>query len=200
MCNNLVERGNLDQPLIIFNRTRKRAEDLHAKLPRGKSVVAGTIDEAVAKSDIIFWCLGDDAAVRGTVAIMIKGDVKGKLFVDCSTIHPDTTNMIARDIEAQSAQFVGLSRCVLQHSVSAMFLLKPFTQYLVHPPWPSMFLLTTLIVLSAYQYLSPRGSVLAKHVIGPKTYRRVQALTRISSTELASLSVSLPVQRQRSTR
>ena len=49
---------------------------------------------------------GDDAAVKENVATMMKGDVKGKLFVDCSTIHPDTTNMIARDIEAQSARFV----------------------------------------------------------------------------------------------
>ena len=106
MCKNLVERGNLDQPLIIFNRTRKRAEILHAKLPPGKSTVASSIEEAVATSDIIFWCLGDDAAVKDTVSIMIKGDVKGKLFVDCSTIHPDTTNMIAQDIEAQFAQFV----------------------------------------------------------------------------------------------
>ena len=106
MCKNLVEKGTLDRPLTIFNRTTKPAEDLHAKLPPGKSIVANTIDEAVAASDIIFWCLGDDAAVKDTVAVMIKGDVKGKLFVDCSTMHPDTTNMIAGDIEAKSAQFV----------------------------------------------------------------------------------------------
>lgn len=106
MCKNLVEKGNLDKPLLIFNRTGKRAEELNAKLPSGKSTVVHTLDEAVAKSDIIFWCLSDDAAVKDTVTTMMQGDVKGKLFIDCSTIHPDTTYVIAKSIEAQFAHFV----------------------------------------------------------------------------------------------
>ena len=106
MCKNLIGKGNLDKPLIIFNRTLKRAEDLNAKLPSGKSTIAQSLEEAVSKSDIIFTCLGDDAAIKDTVETMIKGHVKGKLFVDCSTVHPDTTNMLAEAIEAQSARFV----------------------------------------------------------------------------------------------
>ena len=106
MCKNLVEKGNLDKPLIIFNRTLKRAEDLNAKLPSGKSIVAISIDEAVSKSDLIFTCLGDDASVKDTVKTMLVGEVKGKLFVDCSTVHPDTTNEVAKTIESHSAHFV----------------------------------------------------------------------------------------------
>jgi len=106
MCKNLVEKGNLDKPLIIFNRTVKRAEDLNAELPAGGSTVAKSIEEAISKSETIFTCLGDDAAVKDTVATMMKGNVKGKLFVDCSTVHPDTTNTLAKTIEAHSAQFV----------------------------------------------------------------------------------------------
>ncbi|MCJ1253796.1 hypothetical protein MMC24_001610 [Lignoscripta atroalba] len=106
MCKNLVEKGNLSEPLIIFNRTQQRATDLQSKLPSGKSTVAPTLDEAVANSDIIFTCLGDDAAIQDTIATAIKGDVKGKLFVDCSTVHPDTTNMLAKSIGAQGAHFV----------------------------------------------------------------------------------------------
>lgn len=106
MCKNLVEKGNLDKPLIIFNRTPKRATDLEEKLPSGKSTVVSSINEAVSESDIIFTCLGDDPAVKDTLETAVKGDVKGKLFVDCSTIHPDTTNQLAKLIEAQGAQFV----------------------------------------------------------------------------------------------
>ena len=106
MCKNLVEKGNLDKPLIIFNRTLKRAEDLNAKLPAGKTVVAKSIAEAVAKSDIVFTCLGDDAAIKDTVATIVKDHVKNKLFVDCSTVHPDTTNMLAKTIKEHSANFV----------------------------------------------------------------------------------------------
>lgn len=106
MCKDLVEKGNLDKPLIIFNRTVKRAEDLNAELPAGTSTVAKTIEEAVSGSEIIFTCLADDAAVKETVATMMKGNVNGKLFVDCSTVHPDTTDMLAKTIMAHSAQFV----------------------------------------------------------------------------------------------
>src|SRR2546423_15488747 len=104
MCKNLVEKGNLDKPLIIFNRTTKRAEDLSSKI--GHSTVASSIDEAVAKSDIIFICLGDDASINENVEKILKGNVKGKLIVDCSTVHPDTTAMTAQAIEAHGGKFV----------------------------------------------------------------------------------------------
>lgn len=106
MCKNLVEKGDLDKPLIIFNRTQKRATDLSAKLPSGKSTVAPSLQDAVSRADIIFTCLGDDAAVKDTIAQAVKGDVKSKLFVDCSTVHPDSTNMLAKDIQSHGAELV----------------------------------------------------------------------------------------------
>lgn len=106
MCKNLVEKGQLDKPLIIFNRTETRATDLNSKLPPGKSIVAENLDEAVSKADIIFTCLGDDAAIRDFIATATKANVKGKLFVDCSTVHPDTTNQLAKDIQAKGAEMV----------------------------------------------------------------------------------------------
>ena len=106
MCKNLVEKGDLDKPLIVFNRTRQRATDLSAKLPSGKLIIASSLEDAVSKADIIFTCLGDDAAVKDTIANAVKGDVNGKLFVDCSTVHPDTTNMLAESIQGQRAELV----------------------------------------------------------------------------------------------
>lgn len=106
MCKSLVEKGDLDKPLIIFNRTTKRATDLQAKLQEGKTTVVESIEDAVAKADIIFTCLGDDAAITDTITTALKGNVKGKLFVDCSTVHPDTTNKLSRSIEEQGAHFV----------------------------------------------------------------------------------------------
>jgi 3-hydroxyisobutyrate dehydrogenase-like beta-hydroxyacid dehydrogenase len=106
MCKNLVEKGDLDKPLIIYNRTKKRADDLSQKLTSAKSTVASTIEDAVSKSDIIFTCLGDDAAVNETIDSALKGNVKGKLFVDCSTVHPDTTNALAKKVTSTGAEFV----------------------------------------------------------------------------------------------
>lgn len=106
MCKNLAEKGNLSSPLLIFNRTQKRAEDLNKTLPDGHTVVASVIDELVAKSDIIFTCLGDDKAVTETIDTALKADVKGKLFVDCSTIHPETSEELAKKVTDAGAEFV----------------------------------------------------------------------------------------------
>lgn len=108
MSKNIVEKGNLDKPLILYNRTRKRADDFSAQLGEGKAVVAETINEAVAKSDIIFLCLGDDAAVNGVLNVILGEDVKGKVIVDCSTVHPDTTNANEKRVTEKGAGFVGM--------------------------------------------------------------------------------------------
>lgn len=54
MCKSLVHKGHLNNPLIVFNRTQKKAVELEALLPRGSLVVADSIKDAVMRSDIIF--------------------------------------------------------------------------------------------------------------------------------------------------
>lgn len=101
-----MEKGNLRSPLILFNRTLSKATALSAQLPAGTTTIASSIDSAVAQADIIFTCLSDDAAVLNVFAAALIGDVRGKLFVDCSTVHPDTTEHLTRVAEAQGAEFV----------------------------------------------------------------------------------------------
>ncbi|KAI1162498.1 NAD binding domain of 6-phosphogluconate dehydrogenase-domain-containing protein [Nemania serpens] len=107
MCKNLVEKGNLDKPLILYNRTKKRSEDLAASLPAGKTEVVETIEEGVKKADIIFTIVSNDAAVKEAINTILQSDVKGKLIVECSTIHPDTTKQVAQDVLAKGAEFIG---------------------------------------------------------------------------------------------
>lgn len=141
MAKNIVEKGDLDKPLIIFNRTQQKAHDLSAKLPSGKSTVIASIEDAVAKADVIFTCLGDDAAIMDTIAITnaLKGPVGGKTFVDCSTVHPDTTNTLAERVQSKGAAFVacpvfgapamaegGQLICVLAGPASAVEKVKPY--------------------------------------------------------------------------
>ncbi|KAI0109477.1 NAD binding domain of 6-phosphogluconate dehydrogenase-domain-containing protein [Nemania sp. FL0031] len=106
MCKNLVEKGNLEKPLILYNRTKKRAEDLAATLPAGKTEVVDSIEEGVKKADIIFTIVSNDAAVKEALDTVLQSDVKGKLIVECSTIHPDSTKQIAQDVLAKGAEFV----------------------------------------------------------------------------------------------
>lgn len=106
MAKNLAEKGDLSQPLLVFNRTTKRAEDFVAQRTSGKAKVVASMDEAAKASDIIFLCLGDDKSVQDAVAQIITNDVAGKLLVDCSTIHPTTTSGIAKSITSKGAHFV----------------------------------------------------------------------------------------------
>ena len=109
MCKNLVEKGQLSHPLIIFNRTLQRAKDLQSTLPSNKSTIASSIADAVSDSDIIFTCLGDDAAIKEAVETITQSpntNIKGKLFVDCSTVHPNTTATIAKSFTSHGAEFV----------------------------------------------------------------------------------------------
>ena len=106
MTKNLVEKGPLDSPLMLYNRSTQRATDLSKNLPAGKTEVIESLEAGVAKADIIFTCLSNDKAVQDTVEIIVKGDVKGKIIVDCSTIHPDTTEAVAKTVLTHGAEFV----------------------------------------------------------------------------------------------
>ncbi|KAF1960766.1 6-phosphogluconate dehydrogenase-like protein NAD-binding protein [Byssothecium circinans] len=108
MCKNLVEKGNLDKPLILYNRTKKRSDDLSAQIGTDKTKVVESISEAVQNADIVFMCLGDDAAVKAAINTILEQDVKGKLVVDCSTVHPDTTNVLEKRITAKGGEFVAM--------------------------------------------------------------------------------------------
>lgn len=141
MCKNLVEKGNLDKPLILYNRTKKRSDDLASALGSDKTEVVDTIGQVAKSADIIFMCLGDDAAVNATITAIIEEDVKGKLFVDASTVHPDTTNALEKQLTSKGAEFVAMPVfgapamadsgnliCVLAGAASSVEKVKPYTK------------------------------------------------------------------------
>ncbi|KAL9092086.1 MAG: hypothetical protein Q9159_001085 [Coniocarpon cinnabarinum] len=108
MAKNLAEKGKLSQPLAVFNRTTKRAEDFVAAREADQAKVVTHMDDVVKSSDIIFFCLGDDKSVTDAVAAFVGNDVSGKLFVDCSTIHPNTSNEISQTLTTKGAEFVAM--------------------------------------------------------------------------------------------
>lgn len=109
MSKNLVDKGNLDSPLLLYNRSVQRSKDLQESLPSGKSEVVESIADGVAKAEVIFTCIADDDAVRELYATATQGvDIKGKLFVECSTIHPSTSEEIAKRVVAAGAEFVAV--------------------------------------------------------------------------------------------
>jgi 3-hydroxyisobutyrate dehydrogenase-like beta-hydroxyacid dehydrogenase len=101
---NIVKYGGLAQPLILYNRTKSRAEEHSAAI--GHSRVAESIEDAILQSDIIWSCLQNDLAVIETFDGVEKLDLKGKLFVESSTIEPGTTDALAKKILEAGAEFV----------------------------------------------------------------------------------------------
>ncbi|KAL6354637.1 hypothetical protein LRP88_11981 [Fusarium phalaenopsidis] len=103
---NIVEKGNLDGPLLLFNRSAQRAIDHSNSLPQGKSEVVTSLSEGISRADVIFSCVANDEAVQETYKTILEDDVKGKLFIESSTIHPETTEALARDVVAKGGEFV----------------------------------------------------------------------------------------------
>lgn len=84
MSKNLVLNGNLEKSLILWNRAASRATSLSERI--GHSIIAETLEDALSRSDIIFSCLTDEQGVLETFDAALKIEVKGKLFVECSTV------------------------------------------------------------------------------------------------------------------
>jgi 3-hydroxyisobutyrate dehydrogenase-like beta-hydroxyacid dehydrogenase len=109
MARNIAVKAKLDKPLIVYNRTAKRSEEFRSSLEDPSLLeIADTVENAVQNADIVFTSLGDDASVVSIIerALQVVGGVKGKLFVDTSTILPKTTNEIAKMVNDAGADFV----------------------------------------------------------------------------------------------
>lgn len=110
MSKNLAEKGSLDKPLLVYNRTKKRANDLVAKVGSDKAEALDSVEDGVKRSSIIFTSLSNDQAVEELYASILQagagGSLKGKLFVETSTIHPDTTERLAKSLIDAGAEFV----------------------------------------------------------------------------------------------
>lgn len=66
------------------------------------------LEHAIKGSTIVFCCLSDDAAVNELLAKLLQLDIKGVLFVDCSTVHPETTSNTETRLKDAGAMFVAM--------------------------------------------------------------------------------------------
>lgn len=91
--------------VTVWNRTAAKAE----ALANAGAKVAATPAELAAASDMILSILTNaaaiDAAYNGKGGLL-SGDVKGKLFVEMSTVRPATEQGLAKQVEAKGARLV----------------------------------------------------------------------------------------------
>jgi 3-hydroxyisobutyrate dehydrogenase-like beta-hydroxyacid dehydrogenase len=107
MCKNVVEKADVDHPVLLFNRTKERSVKFSANFSEGQTEIVDSVTAGVARADIIFTILAKDDVVEAVADEILKaGDVTGKLFVDCSTIHPETATRVAKLFHDRGAEFV----------------------------------------------------------------------------------------------
>ncbi|GJN78263.1 hypothetical protein PLIIFM63780_001756 [Purpureocillium lilacinum] len=139
VCKNLAKYGPTNGPVTVWNRTHQKAADLAAE--SDAFVAATDLADVVSSSDIICLCLVDDAAVAQVLDDAIRAtSVKGKLFVDFSTVHPDTAAAQADKLPRHGAEYLAspifggvplavdrLITLVLAGSAQAIEQFTPFT-------------------------------------------------------------------------
>ncbi|KAH6656506.1 6-phosphogluconate dehydrogenase [Truncatella angustata] len=92
-------------PLLYTNRTLSRGDSLKSL---GAKPVE-TVREVTQRSTIIFSCVSNDAVLRSVVDdIAASGSIKGKVYVDCSTVHPDTALDVSKQIVQAGGEFVAV--------------------------------------------------------------------------------------------
>lgn len=87
--------------LNVYNRTEAKAEKLVAD---GATFLPPL--QLAASSDVVFTCLSTPDVVRDMYATMLAGARPGTLFIDHSTIDPQTARQIGRQAETAGCEFL----------------------------------------------------------------------------------------------
>lgn len=95
----LLEAG---YALTVFNRTQARA----APLAERGAAVATSAAELAARADVILTSLADDDALERVARDALAAARPGTVFVDLSTVSPDTSARVAALAEAAAVDYV----------------------------------------------------------------------------------------------
>ncbi|KAL4820097.1 hypothetical protein BDW67DRAFT_172886 [Aspergillus spinulosporus] len=112
MSRNIALKGPQKTPLILYNRTASKAsafaESINAEKPQA-AVAVSSLPAAVRDASVAFICVGDDSAldqIINTITSDDSLDLKGKIIVDCSTVHPDTSRRIHATLSSKGTAFI----------------------------------------------------------------------------------------------
>ena len=91
--------ASLGHEMMVWNRTADKARSLGFP-------VAANPGELAQRSEMVISILTDAKAVEQVYGEMLKGDVKGKLFIEMSTVRPDTQKSLSRRVSSCEASLV----------------------------------------------------------------------------------------------
>jgi len=91
--------AGLGHEVKVWNRTADKARGLGLE-------VADSATRLADVSETLISILTDAAAVESVYGQLLAGDVKGKLFIEMSTVRPETERRLAEKVRAKGAAFV----------------------------------------------------------------------------------------------
>lgn len=95
----------LGHEVTVWNRTREKTRALETS----GTGVADTAADLATRAEIVITFLTDAAAIDAMyhgADGLLAGDVRGKLFIDMSTVRPETEVALAAKVKAKGAAFV----------------------------------------------------------------------------------------------
>jgi 3-hydroxyisobutyrate dehydrogenase len=95
----------LGHEVAVWNRTREKTRALET----AGALVADTAADLATRSEVVITFLTDAAAIDAMYAGpkgLLAGEVRGKLFIDMSTVRPETEVALAAKARAKGAAFV----------------------------------------------------------------------------------------------
>jgi 3-hydroxyisobutyrate dehydrogenase len=99
IAHRLIEVGHR---VTVWNRSPAKAKPL----AQAGAIVAATPGELASQCEAIITVLTDSAAVDAVYSGLLSADVKGKLFIDMSTVPPATPVALAAKVRDKGAAFV----------------------------------------------------------------------------------------------
>ncbi|MBS7563483.1 NAD(P)-dependent oxidoreductase [Mucilaginibacter sp. Bleaf8] len=102
MVKNLLKAGF---PVAVYNRTRSKEQEV---LDAG-ATSAKDLAQLSLESDVILVMVSDDAAAKEIFTgadALLAGDVQGKLFINVSTVSPDTSRYLHEQCRNKGAEFM----------------------------------------------------------------------------------------------
>lgn len=102
MVNNLLKAG---YPVQVYNRTREKEKEV---LQAGATSAAG-LQQLAVDNEVIFVMVSDDDAAKQIFTAadgLLFGNVQGKLFINVSTVAPETSRYLNEACQKQGAAFM----------------------------------------------------------------------------------------------
>lgn len=99
MSLNLVKAGF---NVSVYNRSTDKMKDVTDKGAKGIT----DVNDLCNNCDIIFVMVSDDNAVKNVFSELLKNNVEGKLFINMSTVAPETSKYVAEQCRQKKASFL----------------------------------------------------------------------------------------------